>query len=44
FPHYGFAAHKGYGTELHYAALEEYGLCAIHRRSFIHIDRERNTA
>lgn len=38
FPDYGFAKHKGYGTELHYAALQEFGLCAIHRRSFVHFD------
>jgi ribonuclease HII len=38
FPVYGFEVHKGYGTRAHYDALGEYGLCAIHRRSFIHID------
>lgn len=38
YPVYGFEAHKGYGTRAHYDALGEYGLCAIHRRSFIHID------
>ena len=36
FPHYGFDEHKGYGTAAHYAAIERYGLCALHRRSFIH--------
>ena len=34
FPHYGFAAHKGYGTALHMAALAEHGPCDEHRRSF----------
>lgn len=34
FPHYGFAAHKGYGTELHRAALTVHGPCDEHRRSF----------
>jgi ribonuclease HII len=38
YPVYGFEVHKGYGTRSHYSALGEYGLCAIHRRSFIHID------
>ena len=38
FPEYGFDVHKGYGTEAHYAALKKYGLCVIHRRSFIHLD------
>lgn len=31
---YGFAAHKGYGTAKHIAAIKEFGLCPIHRRSF----------
>jgi ribonuclease HII len=35
FPGYGFAAHKGYGTAAHIAALKELGPCPIHRRSFI---------
>ena len=34
FPGYGFAAHKGYPTPAHYAALSELGACAIHRRTF----------
>ena len=34
FPVYGFARHKGYGTREHLAAIEQYGLCPIHRRSF----------
>jgi ribonuclease HII len=34
FPGYGFAAHKGYGTAIHQAALADLGPCAIHRRSF----------
>lgn len=36
YPEYGFAAHKGYGTAAHIAALRKYGPCPIHRRSFIH--------
>lgn len=34
YPQYGFAAHKGYGTKAHYAAVDEYGLCPAHRPSF----------
>ena len=34
FPEYGFEQHKGYGTAKHIAAIKEYGLCPIHRRSF----------
>jgi ribonuclease HII len=33
-PEYGFAAHKGYGTAAHKAAIREYGYCPLHRRSF----------
>jgi len=33
-PVYGFAAHKGYGTARHLAALAAHGPCPIHRRSF----------
>jgi len=33
-PHYGFAAHKGYATAAHFAALEQFGPCTLHRRSF----------
>jgi ribonuclease HII len=35
FPEYGFAKHKGYGTELHISALKERGICDIHRKSFV---------
>lgn len=35
YPQYGFAVHKGYGTQKHYAALREFGPCPIHRRSFL---------
>ncbi|MDD5138992.1 MAG: ribonuclease HII [Verrucomicrobiales bacterium] len=34
FPEYGFAEHKGYGTVKHLAAIEEFGACPIHRKSF----------
>jgi ribonuclease HII len=37
YPQYGFEQHKGYGTKVHYEKLLKYGLCAIHRRSFIHL-------
>ena len=35
YPGYGFARHKGYGTKAHYAALDELGPCAIHRKTFL---------
>ncbi|MDE3068920.1 MAG: ribonuclease HII, partial [Verrucomicrobiota bacterium] len=34
FPGYGFAQHKGYGTARHLAAIEKFGACPIHRKSF----------
>ena len=34
-PEYGFAAHKGYGSAAHIAALQKYGPSPIHRKSFI---------
>ena len=34
FPGYGFAAHKGYPTQAHLAALERLGPCPEHRQSF----------
>lgn len=34
YPQYGFEKHKGYGTAAHIAAIKEYGLTPIHRKSF----------
>jgi ribonuclease HII len=34
FPEYSFDEHKGYGTAKHLAAIEKFGACPIHRRSF----------
>lgn len=34
FPKYGFARHKGYGTEFHLAALAAHGPCPLHRHTF----------
>jgi ribonuclease HII len=34
YPGYGFAAHKGYPTKAHLAALASLGVSPIHRRSF----------
>lgn len=34
FPQYNFLKNKGYGTKEHREAIEAYGLCKIHRRSF----------
>ncbi len=34
FPHYGWDKNKGYGTALHRNAIEEFGLCIHHRKSY----------
>jgi ribonuclease HII len=34
YPQYGFDAHKGYMTAAHLAALQAYGACPIHRRTY----------
>jgi ribonuclease HII len=34
FPEYGFAGHKGYGSQQHRDAVAKYGPCLCHRRSF----------
>ena len=35
YPQYGFEVHKAYGTKAHYAAIDEYGPCPIHRLTFL---------
>ena len=34
FPHYGLAAHKGYPTPAHLAAIKRHGIAAFYRMSF----------
>ena len=34
YPQYYFEKHKGYGTKLHQECLKNYGICAIHRKSY----------
>ena len=34
YPQYEFNRHKGYGTKLHRALIQEYGPCPIHRSKF----------
>lgn len=34
YPAYNFARHKGYGTSEHLTALNTFGCCPIHRKSF----------
>lgn len=35
YPEYNFAKHKGYGTKEHIEAIKKYGMCEIHRPSFL---------
>ncbi len=35
YPEYNFKKHKGYGTKEHYAAISQFGICKIHRKSFL---------
>lgn len=35
YPHYGFESNAGYPAPAHLAGLDEFGLCAIHRQSWI---------
>lgn len=35
YPEYGFATHKGYGTAKHIEAIKEYGICPLHRKTFV---------
>ena len=35
YPEYGFAGHKGYGSQEHIANIKKYGPCPIHRRTFL---------
>ncbi|NMM65674.1 ribonuclease HII [Clostridium sp. P21] len=35
YPQYGFERNAGYGTEEHIKAIKEYGICKIHRKSFL---------
>ncbi|MDD3284274.1 MAG: ribonuclease HII [Patescibacteria group bacterium] len=36
FPEYGFEKHYGYGTKNHIENIKKYGMCSLHRKSFIH--------
>ena len=35
YPKYGFAQHKGYGTREHIQAIIKYGICPLHRKTFL---------
>jgi ribonuclease HII len=35
YPEYGFDQHKGYGTQQHRNALKKYGVCPLHRKTWV---------
>ena len=35
YPEYGFEENKGYGSKKHTDAIKKYGICPIHRKSFL---------
>ena len=35
YPMYGFEKHKGYGTAAHISAIKQYGVCSLHRKTFV---------
>jgi ribonuclease HII len=43
-PDYDFAAHKGYVTPEHQAALDRHGPCPEHRRSYVNVARAAGSA
>lgn len=43
YPQYGFARHKGYGTQAHLEAIALHGPCPLHRMSFAPLSRPRET-
>ena len=42
YPEYGFDKHKGYVTKMHKGAIEKYGVCPIHRKSFAPVQKILN--
>ncbi len=39
YPNYGFKKNKGYGTKAHMEALEKYGPCPIHRKTYAPVSK-----
>jgi ribonuclease HII len=35
YPQYGFLQNKGYGTAKHIEAIKKYGICELHRKTFV---------
>lgn len=39
YPAFGFAQHVGYGTKKHLQALQDFGICPLHRRNFAPVSK-----
>ena len=39
YPGYGFERHKGYGTRVHWQALQRHGIAPVHRRTWAPFSR-----
>ncbi len=39
YPNYGFSHNKGYGTKMHFEALEKLGPCKIHRKTYYPVSK-----
>ena len=39
YPKYGFDKNKGYGTKAHFASLQKFGSCKIHRKTFYPVNK-----
>ncbi len=35
YPQFQFSLHKGYGTKLHRDLIQKYGICSLHRKTFL---------
>ncbi len=42
YPDYGFERHKGYGTRVHWHALQRHGIAPVHRRTWAPFSRLQN--
>ncbi|MCS7209628.1 MAG: ribonuclease HII [Fimbriimonadales bacterium] len=42
YPQYGFSQHKGYPTPLHLERLQQFGICAAHRRTYAPVAQLRD--
>ncbi len=43
YPQYGFAKHKGYGTQVHMEAVRRYGASPVHRYSYANVVKAHAT-